>query len=408
MLVDNLNIAFKNIKERKSRVFLTFLGISIGIMAIVALMGLGEGMQQAVVGELSSLTDTVIVSTGEISIDSMNAGYSGDNGQFFTDRDIDSISRINGIDSIDPILSGVTSVYFNGETKIITVMGLEPDRMSEIFGIEFLGLESGEFMNEGDRNTCIIGYNVAHDYFDTEIKVGNRIKINDKSFFVNGIYKKQGAGFSTQTDDYIHVTTRDFSDLTGSKDISGILIKVSDVNNVENIAEEIEYKINMNHGDDDFASAITMSSILESIQEILSIIQIMLIGIAAIALVVASIGIMNTMLTSVMERTHEIGVMKAIGARNSDIMSIFLIEGIIISLIGGIVGVTLGIGGAQGLGMASSGFMAEGGGMTLQPIITPLIVLLALSVAILVGMISSFYPARKAAKMSPIEAVRYE
>jgi putative ABC transport system permease protein len=135
------------------------------------------------------------------------------------------------------------------------------------------------------------------------------------------------------------------------------------------------------------------------------ILNIVLISIAGISLVVASIGIMNTMLTSVMERTHEIGIMKAIGARNRDVMIIFLIEGILISVIGGIIGIILGFAGAAGFGNASSGFM---GGVPLTPIITSTTIILAIFVAIFVGVVSSLYPARKAAKMSPIEAVRYE
>jgi putative ABC transport system permease protein len=138
----------------------------------------------------------------------------------------------------------------------------------------------------------------------------------------------------------------------------------------------------------------------------LGIIQAVLIGIAAIALIVASIGIMNTMLTSVMERTHEIGVMKAIGADSKDIMSIFLLEGTIISLLGGIAGIIIGIIGANGLVFLSSNMM--GGGVLIKPVITILSISLGVIVALIVGVTSSFYPAYKAARMSPIEAVRYE
>ena len=261
-------------------------------------------------------------------------------------------------------------------------------------------------MQEGEQNKCIIGYNTAHEYFDIDINVGSKIELNGKNFFVNGIYKKQGAGFSTETDDNIHLTTRDFEKLTGEKNVSGILTRVYDVSNVESIANEIENSLDENHGEEDFANAITMSSILDSIQQVLTIIQIVLLGIAAIALVVAAIGIMNTMLTSVMERTHEIGIMKAIGAKNRDVMVIFIMEGMLISAIGGIIGIVLGIVGAAGFSRASSGFM--GGGLPLTPVITIASMVLALSVAIFVGVISSLYPAWKAARMSPIEAVRYE
>jgi len=406
MFKDNLNLAIKNIKERKSRVSLTFLGIAIGIMAIVALMGIGEGMQQAVTGELSSLTDTIIVTTGSISASPAGGGFMGNGDIYFTDRDIEDISRISGIKDMSPVLFGSALMRYNGETVSVSLLGLDPESMANIFGIEFLGLESGSFMQEGEQSRVIMGHKVAYDYFDSEITVGKRVDINGKKFVVNGIYKEQGAGFSTETDDYIHMTTRDFEKLTGQRNISGVLVRVYDVGSVEAIAVEIEESIDENHGTEDFAQAITMSSILESIQSVLQIIQVVLLAIAAIALVVASIGIMNTMLTSVMERTHEIGIMKAIGARNRDVMLIFIAEGALISLIGGGVGVLLGFVGANGFGAASSGFM--GTGMSLTPVITLPTVVLSLTVAFLVGILSSLYPARKAAKMSPIEAVRYE
>ncbi len=266
MAGDNLTIAIKNITERKTRVILTLLGIAIGIMAIVSLMGLVEGMQQAVVGELSSLSDTIIVTTGEISASPMGGGFSDGAGGYFTERDLDSLERINGLESVNPVLFGRCIIKHNGELKQSSLLGVDPDRMAEIFGIDFLGLESGEFMQEGDQNKCIIGYNIAYEYFDNEIKTGSKIEINGKNFYVNGIYKKEGSGMSTQTDNNIHVTARDFKKITGQEDVSGIIIKVSDVNEVEGIATEIETLINENHGNEDFANAITMSSLLKSIQ----------------------------------------------------------------------------------------------------------------------------------------------
>jgi putative ABC transport system permease protein len=406
MFGDNINLAFKNIKERKTRVFLTLLGIAIGIMAIVSLMSIGEGMQQAVVGELSSLSDTVVVTTGDISINSMGGGFSESN-NYFNQRDIESIMRINGIKSVDPILFSSGIVEYNGESQYVSLLGLDPERMGEVFGIEFLGLETGEFMNEGDQNKCIIGNNVAYNYFDVNVYLGSKIKINGQNLVVSGIYKQQGAGMSVPTDDYVHLTTRDFKKLTGQENMTGIMIKVYDIDNAEQIALECENVINSNHGDDDYANSVTMSSILESIQQIIGIMQSVLIGIAAIALIVASIGIMNTMLTSVMERTHEIGIMKAIGARNSDVMIVFIMEGVMISLIGGGIGIMLGVLGAKAFSsMSSSGFM--GSPMPIYPVITIFSILISLVIAIIVGVMSSLYPARKAAKMSPIEAVRYE
>ena len=406
MISDNIIIALKNIRERKTRVFLTLLGIAIGIMAIVSLMSIGEGMEVAITEELSSLSDTIVVTIG---VDVEGAAPSGggldfSNMNYLTDRDIGGIQRVQGIKDISPILSSSGLIEYNNEMKGASLLGLDPKNMKAVFGIDALGLESGEFLEEGDQNKCLIGHNIAYEYFDSEITVGSRIKINNKKFFVSGIYKEEGMGFSTQTDDSIHLTENDFTQLTGQKNVSAALIRVYDVNDAESIASEIETIINTNHGEDDIASVVTMSSILDSIQSVLGIIQTVLLAIAAIALIVASIGIMNTMLTSVMERTHEIGVMKAIGARNGDVMSIFLFEGMFISLLGGVSGIIIGVLGAQGFSMATSQSM----GSMLQPVFTIFSITLGLTVAVLVGMISSFYPAWKAAKMSPIEAVRYE
>jgi putative ABC transport system permease protein len=204
------------------------------------------------------------------------------------------------------------------------------------------------------------------------------------------------------------MNSRDFEKLTGQSNISSAYVRVFEVNEVETIAVEIENIINENHGKKDFASATSMSSILDTIQTVIGILQLVLVAIASIALIVASIGIMNTMLTSVMERTREIGIMKAIGATNTDIMSIFIIEGILVSTIGGVIGIILGVFGSQGLTIILRSFMAMGDSSGLAPVITIMSVALAVSVSIIVGVLSSLYPAWKAARMSPIEAVRYE
>jgi putative ABC transport system permease protein len=376
-------------------------------MAIIALMGIGEGMQQAITGELSSLSDTIVLSSGEISANAFGGGgfqHANNNNEYLTERDISDIQRINGIKDVSTVLFSVGVISFNGDSNSVSLVGIDEENLEKIFGIEVLGLEKGEFIQEGRQNTCVIGYNVAYEYFDSDINIGNRIDINGRSFAVVGIYNKQGAGMSTETDDNIHITPRDFEKITGKSESSSAIIKIYDVTKADMIAEEIENTVNENHGDDDFANAITMTSIIESVQQIIAIAQVVLLSIASIALVVASIGIMNTMLTSVMERTREIGIMKAIGATNKDVLFIFIMEGVFISIIGGSAGIILGILGSQGL----SSVLTSSFGGALSPVITTSSIVLGLAVAVIVGMLSSLYPARKAAKMSPIEAVRYE
>jgi putative ABC transport system permease protein len=406
MFRDHVKLAIKNLRHRMSRSFLTLLGIAIGIMAIISLMALGEGMQQAVTGELSSLSDVIIVSIGGGGFSSFGGGGSTSTGEYFTQRDITDVERVQGVKEISNQLSGSALAEYNGKTTIVSLTGMEVGVMKLQYASQ--NLDAGGFLNEGDQNKIMIGYAIAHDTFDADISVGGRIKINGEKFFVSGIFGKQGMG-GVSSDSMVLMNSRDFKKLTGQSNISIIYLRVYNVQDAESIATTIQNAINENHGKKDFATATTMTSILETVQTIIGILQIVLVGIASIALVVASIGIMNTMLTSVMERTREIGIMKAIGATTRDIMSIFIIEGVLMSSIGGIIGIILGVFGSQALTMILRSFMSMGGGsFQLVPIITITSVILAVGVSLIVGILSSLYPAWKAARMSPIEAVRYE
>jgi putative ABC transport system permease protein len=407
MLRDHVKLAFKNLRHRFSRSVLTLLGIAIGIMAIISLLALGEGMQQAVTGELSSLSDVIIVSTGGGGFSSFGGGGgSTSTGEYFTQRDIADIQRIQGIKEVSTQLSGSGLAEYNGKTTILSLTGMEVSVMKLQYASQ--NLEAGEFPNEGEQNKIMIGNSIAHDTFDADISVGGRIKINGEKFFVSGIFGKQGFG-GVSSDSIVLMSTRDFKKLTGQSNISLIYLRVNNVNDAESIAATIQNAINENHGKKDFATATTMTSILKTVQTIIGILQLVLVGIASIALIVASIGIMNTMLTSVMERTREIGIMKAIGATTRDIMSIFIIEGVLMSSVGGVIGIILGVFGSQALTLILRSFMSMGGGsIQLVPIITITSVVLAVTVSLIVGVLSSLYPAWKAARMSPIEAVRYE
>ncbi len=403
MLRDHVKIAIKNLRHRMSRSLLTLLGIAIGIMAIISLMALGEGMQQAVTGELSSLSDVIIVSTGGGFISSFGGG--GSSNQYFTQRDISYVQRVQGVKDVSTQLSGSAIAEYNGKKTVVSLTGMDIAVMQLQYATQ--NLEAGALLNEGDQNKVMIGYNIAHDTFDADINVGGRIKLNGEKFFVSGIFGKQGMG-GISSDNLVLLSSRDFKKLTGQSNVSIIYLRVYNVNDAESIATNIQNAINGNHGQKDFATATTMTSILQTVQSVIGILQLVLVAIASIALVVASIGIMNTMLTSVMERTREIGIMKAIGATNTDIMSIFIIEGMLVSSIGGIIGIILGVFGSQGLTMILNSFMQMGGSSNLTPIITVMSVILAVTVSLIVGVFSSLYPAWKAARMSPIEAVRYE
>jgi putative ABC transport system permease protein len=407
MLRDHFNLSYKNIRERMSRSILTLLGIAVGIMAIVSLIAIGEGMNVAVSSELSTLSDTIIVQVGE-GFSIFNFGQNGNSGsddEYLTERDISDIERIPGVKDVSPQLSGAGILSFNGEIVGVSLTGMDSDIMKVQYGFE--DLDSGDLIDSGEQNKVIIGYDVAYNYFDANIAVNDMIMINGNKLQVHGIFAEFSGGGLTSSDDAVIMLTRDYKKVTGESNIKSAVVTVYNVNEVDPIADEIEYVVNENHGDEDFASATTLSSILDSILSILGILQTVLIAIASIALIVASIGIMNTMLTSVMERTREIGIMKAIGATNKDIMLIFIIEGILLSVIGGAFGIFLGVFGSQAISSILLSFEMGGGG-SFEPVISLVAIVLAISVSLLVGVLSSLYPAWRAAQMSPIEAVRYE
>ena len=202
-------------------------------MAIISLMGIGEGMKTAITGELSSLTDSIIVTTGDVSSFQYGGGsISGQNNEYLTERDLNDIQRIPGVKSMSSILVTQSIVTFNGETKGITLLGINEGDMEDIFGIGLMGLEKGDFIKEGTQNTCVIGYNIAYDYFDVDVDIGSRISIVDKTFVVVGVYRKS-SGMATETDDHIHLTPRDFKKITGIENSSSAIVRVFNVNEAD-------------------------------------------------------------------------------------------------------------------------------------------------------------------------------
>jgi putative ABC transport system permease protein len=396
MIYDSILVAYRNIKERKARSFLTFLGIAVGIAAIIALIAVGTGMQSTVTKELVSFADIIAVMPGQ-----MIPGRYIELGAF-TQKDVADMGRISGIKEVTPMVMKYTEVEYRRERVPIEIIGGDPRELESMWG-GYAELQEGRWIYERDYKGCVIGYSVAHEYFDNDVNVGDRLIINGTKFVVVGVFKKAGTMASTDIDPHIFLTTKSAKDVLGTDDISFVMVRVRDINRADEIAREIEEKINENHNLE-FAHTMTASAITERIITVLLILQAVLVGIASIALIVGCIGIMNTMLMSVMERTHEIGIMKAIGATNGHIMSMFLLESGIISLIGGVFGCVLGVVAAKLVGMGISAYV----GMDVPAIITWQLVVGAAVISVLVGVISGVQPARRAAMMSPVEAVRYE
>ncbi len=401
---DAFLLVYRNMKERKTRLALTILGITVGIGAVIALMSIGYGMQESITGQLVEMVDVIMVTPG-----AMEFGSFGEFGSF-TDRDLEAVNRIGGVKDAVAMRGTMEDVEYRGETFRVEVVGIEPRDIGAVFG-ETVKLEeggdagrgtTGRELRDNDHKTCEIGYSIAYDYFSDELGVNDRLTINGSKFRVVGILEEQG-GF-TDIDSQIYVTARDAVTILDNDDISVIFVRVRDIEDAEEIAAEIEERIDDNHKLDDFTSAMTMGSAIEDLESVFGILQAVLIIIGSISLIVASLVIMNTMLMSVMERTHEIGVMKAIGAKNRNILSLFLLEVGVVSAIGGVFGCIFGVIGAHAISFG----MQTALDVEIAAIVKPEVLLGGVAVAMIVGVLSGLYPARKASKMSPVEAVRYE
>ena len=399
---DAIVIGLDGMKERKFRVTLNIIGILIGISALTALISITQGMSVAINQQMELLgPTTIIVIPGGFGIIGTQSGGT------LTLKDVDRIRSIPQVALVTPVIRKGAEIYIGGCTDYATVVGIIPEEYTRI--IKSTEIAEGRFLQRSDRASTVLGANIAHPPYKDEpiAHIGSRLTIivhsseEEKKFTlrVAGILKKAGGAMIGSSDDYVFVTLRSAQQIfdTGNT-VTEILVEAKDIDSVEEVTELIQDEL----GKD--VTVISASFIKNTVGNILGILQAVLGGIAAISLIVAGISVINTMTISVIERTREIGIMKAVGAKNNQVLLMFLTEASLTGLVGGVLGAIFGV----LLSYAASTMMVYMYNISLTPAPSLWIGIAGVVFATLTGMISGLYPAWKASKLDPVEALRYE
>ena len=401
---DFVLLSFNNLRRRKLRSWLTMIGIFIGIAAVVALISLGQGLQNAIEQQFEQFgSDRIIVQERGLQ------GPPGSGTSLSTklsDKDLKVVKDIKGIEGAAGILIKTGKVEKGDDIAFVFIYGL-PQNKDEKEIVNFFDVERGRDLRENDGDKAVVGVRYSEGkVFSKPLDIGDRLNIEGKDFKIIGELERIGNPFD---DSAIIIDKEVMKSLFNIDDeISAIHVKVENVEEIDSTKEEIEDDLRKSRNEDEGKETfqvMTSEQLLQTFTSIFGIVQAVLVGIAAISLLVGGVGVMNTMYTSVLERTKEIGTMKAVGAKNSDILMIFLIESGLLGLVGGLIGVAIGLGLSKGAEYIAS---VQLGTNLLRASTDPVIILGALAFSFIIGSLSGILPAYQASRLNPVDALRYE
>ena len=405
MISDYFKLAIRNIRNRRLRSWLTMIGIFIGIAALVSLISLGEGLRTAIDSQFSFLGTDIVTVTASGGFGPPGTGVTNP----LTDKELNEIKRTKGIEGAAGRIIESGRIAFN-EKASITLIGSMPDNEDRKLVESALTLEAqkGRLLKDGERSKVVLGHDFLQkdNGFDKPITPGSKVIIQDKKFTVVGILEKKG---NFQLDKSIFMNEEDMRPMfnRSNNEYDFMAAKFDENINLEQLTQNLEKNLrkvrDVKEGEEDF-SVDTPQSIIKTVGSILLGVQIFIYIIASISLLVGGIGIMNTMYTSVVERTKEIGIMKSIGAKNSTIFTLFFLESGFLGAFGGLIGVIIGAGVAIGLSKIGSAIL---GSNLISAEITPLLVIGAFLFSFLLGALFGTLPAIQASKLSPVDALRH-
>jgi putative ABC transport system permease protein len=430
---DILSYSFSAIKLRKLRAGLTTLGVVIGIAAIVALLSITTGLQNTITSQLQQglATDTLIVTPGRSVLSGnqgagggLGAGLGGDSGFKLLVNDTQTINELSpDIETSIAMIQRTGYIKLGDTARFTTIIGVDFAEYAKIYSTTFV-VETGEIPTNPENNSVVIGKRVSDPRLNgtTLFSAGDDVELvwtnstarpprnETYTAHIASILKTVGGfafGGPSDTSVYIPISQAQVFFNTDECDVIIVKLTNSDKTTLANVSKTIE---------DAFSgevSAISSTAILDLLASVFSIIELFLVGIAAISLLVAGIGIMNIMIVSLIERTREIGILKALGMRSRTVLGIFLGESVIIGVVGAVIGIVLGWGLANIVAIflragVFGGGAASGGGFSINPILTPLVFLGAFGFGVGVSVIFALYPAWRASRLKPVEALRYE
>ena len=405
-IMQTVSMAFKAIGANKVRAFLTMLGVIIGVMSVTVLIAIGQGTTASVTESISSMGTnllTVNISSrmpgfggSRYNRNSRNAGSSKGTVILKLDE-ILSLEQEESIAYVSPVASGSLTVKAGSVNTSASITGVLP-AYAEIIN---QGVQSGRYIIDADVDNrsavCVIGPDLAEDLFGTTNVVGNTVHVNGRKFKIVGVLRNKGTSLSGSSDESLVLPFTLAQRMLESTAISTIYLSAADSNSVAAAQKAVERFLYKKYQNESTYSVMNQTEMLETASETSDTLSLMLGGVAGISLLVGGIGIMNIMLVSVTERTREIGIRKAIGAKRRNILLQFLIESVVISGMGGLLGLLLG----YALMHVLETYM----GMTLAA--SPAVAQLAIGFSMAVGVIFGLYPANKASKLKPIEALHY-
>jgi putative ABC transport system permease protein len=401
MIKEYFTMSWHNLRSRKLRSWLTMIGIFIGIGAVVALVAVSTGLQKSITEQFQQLgTDKLMIQVkGEFM-------PTKDSPTQMREKDVEAVLKTKGVVESVGMVFGAARIEFNDEIAYHLLIGLSEDAIGLMSEFGNWDIVSGRAIKDSDKNKVAVGYNYwTKGIFTKPVKLRDKIKINDEEYTIIGLYDKIG---NPEDDAQIYISLDKTREVLGYTDeVQWILARTAagadPLQVAESVKKELRKSRGLEKGKEDFTVQ-TFEEYIKSFETVLGIVEVILVGIAAISLLVGGIGIMNTMYTSVLQRTQEIGIMKSIGAKNSNIASLFLVESGMLGFFGGIIGIILGIGIGKAVEYAAALY-----GLSILKIYFPwYLVVGALTFSFLIGALSGLLPAIRASKLNPVESLRYE